>query len=359
MNFKNRRIVFISLCIVAIAIKLLSLKSIWVEKYYSGTAYPLISNVLKALFGWLPFSIGDVIYGIAGLWLLIKTVRGVKKILKKQVDKDSLKNSLYKIAITLLSIYISFNILWGLNYNRKGITWQLSIKKEKYSIAELIQIDSLLITKVNESKTALIQQKRKYPATDETFDMVTKAYNQLSSQYPWLLYKTKSTKTSLWGWAGNYMGFTGYYNPFTGEAQLNTTVPQFIQPYTACHEVAHQLGYAKENEANFVGYLAATSSTDTLLHYSVYLDLYLYTQNNLRILDSSQSNHMSLKLTPEVRADIAELKTFYKNHQSPFEPLFKWIYEKYLQNNQQPSGLLSYDEVTGFIIAYYKKFGRI
>jgi hypothetical protein len=35
------------------------------------------------------------------------------------------------------------------------------------------------------------------------------------------------------------------------------------------------------------------------------------------------------------------------------------MYGKYLQNNQQPSGILSYDEVTGLLIAYYKKNGTL
>ncbi len=359
MIFKNRRLLLIILGIAAVLIKLLSLQSLWIEKYYSLTVYPLISSILKTFFGWLPFSIGDVLYGVLITWSLVKTVKVIRKLFKKKLRQAFIKNLLYYASASLLLLYISFNILWGLNYNRKGITWQLNIKTEKYSAVDLVEIDSLLITKVNETKSALILQKRQYPTTKETFDEVAKAYNQLSAQYPWLSYKSTSAKTSLWGWAGNYLGFTGYYNPFTGEAQLNTTVPKFIQPYTACHEVAHQLGYAKENEANFVGYLAATSSKDTLFHYSVYLDLYLYTQRNLFFLDSAKAKDMSKKLAPEVKADITELKTFYKNHQSPLEPLFKWIYEKYLQNNQQPSGLQSYDEVTGFIIAYHKKFGRI
>ncbi len=66
----------------------------------------------------------------------------------------------------------------------------------------------------------------------------------------------------MYSYLGNYLGFTGYYNPFTGEAQVNTTVPLFVQPFTTCHEIGHQLGYAKENEANFAGYLAAKSSPD-------------------------------------------------------------------------------------------------
>jgi hypothetical protein len=80
---------------------------------------------------------------------------------------------------------------------------------------------------------------------------------------------------------GNYTGFTCYYNPFTGEAQLNTTIPRFLQPFIACHEVAHQLGYAKENEASFVGYLAAKGSGNALLQYSTYLDIFMHANRNL------------------------------------------------------------------------------
>ena len=89
----------------------------------------------------------------------------------------------------------------------------------------------------------------------------------------------------MWGWLGNYSGFTGYYNPFTGESQVNSTVPVFTIPYTACHEVAHQLGYAKEMEANFAGYLAASTSDDNFFRYSVYLDLFRYANRNLFLLD--------------------------------------------------------------------------
>ena len=343
----------------AIIIRFISLHPLLVENYYSTGIYPQISNVLKYIFGWLPFSIGDIIYGAIIIWLLAKISRALKKIFRKEYSQAYLKTKIYSFVITLLLIYISFNLLWGFNYNRKGITYQLGIKKEKYSTQDLILIDSMLVAKVNESKSSLVRQNKKYLTTKETFDAVAKAYSGISSKYPWLAYQPQSAKTSLWGLAGNYLGFMGYYNPFTGEAQLNTTVPKFVQPFIACHEVAHQLGYAKENEANFVGYLAASASTDTLFHYSVYLDLYMYAQHNLFMLDSVKAKYFSKQLIPSVKTDLKELKTFAEAHQSPLEPVFKWIYGKYLEKNEQPSGLLSYDEVTGFLIAYYKKFGSI
>ncbi len=198
-----------------------------------------------------------------------------------------------------------------------------------------------------------------YPPPDTVFKKVQDAYNTLGSMYPFLQYHTISLKPSIWGWLGNYTGFTGYYNPFTGEAQVNTTVPKFLLPYIACHEVGHQLGYAKENEANFVGYLAAAASNDTSFHYSVYLDLFIYSNRNLYRTDTSAARVYSKQLIPAVRADLIELKDFYRRHQNPIEPFIRWAYGKYLEGNEQPEGMLSYDEVTGYLISYYKKYRKI
>ena len=163
----------------------------------------------------------------------------------------------------------------------------------------------------------------------------------------------------MFGLFGNYFGFTGYYNPFTGEAQLNTLVPKFILPFTTSHEIAHQLGYAKEEEANFVGYLAATASTDTLFHYSTYLDLFVYANRQLFFVDSVAAKDFTTQLLPEVKSDIKEWREFLRRHKNPLEPVIRWAYGNYLRANQQPKGMTSYDEVIADLIAFYKKYGRI
>jgi hypothetical protein len=230
---------------------------------------------------------------------------------------------------------------------------------EKYNNHDLRDINCLLIEKVNFSRQVMIKQKTTYPANHQLFQMVANAYAKVEKTYPFLSLKPSSIKPSMWGWLGNYAGFTGYYNPFTAEAQVNTTIPGFLQPFVACHEAAHQVGYAKEMEANFVGYLAATSSTDTLFHYSVYLDLFLYANRNLHRTDSNMAKLNWKGLAPEVISDIEEWRAFNRRHRSIAEPVVRWLYGKFLERNQQPQGILSYDEVTAFIIAYYKKFGKI
>lgn len=346
------------LCIVLI-IRLYSADPARVERGYSTGIYPAFAVFLRSITGWLPFSLGDLLYGLALAWLLWKIFQLFRAIFRKQVSWEGFRTGLVRFIIGILVIYVVFNAFWGINYNRKGIASQLELKMEKYSRSDLEQINDLLTQKVNASKLALVRSGEAYPGNDDLFRVTKEAYAACAAQYPFLKYAPPSMKPSLWGWLGNYLGFTGYYNPFTGEAQVNTMVPKFLQPFIACHEAAHQLGYAKEMEANFVGYLAASASRDTLFHYSVYLDLFIYSNRNLFYVDSSAAKKYALQLEPAVKEDLQEWRRFNRSHRSIFEPVFRWVYGKYLQGNEQPQGILSYDEVTSFLVAYYKKFGRI
>lgn len=359
MKYKKKLVFIGVLLVLAILIRLYSASPVRVEGGYSTGWYGGIVAVLRLLFGWLPFSIGDLLYGLAAIWVLWKLVKIIKFAVQRKATWDGFVRVLLKIITIILLLYIFFNGLWGINYNRKGIAYQLGLQMDKYSLDDLKNINGVLINKVNAAKQSLINSKTVYPSSQQLFDKVKANYEHIDSLYPFLKYSHQSLKSSMWGWLGNYVGFTGYYNPFTGEAQVNTTVPKFLQPYTACHEVAHQLGYAKEMEANFVGYLAASNSTDTLFQYSVYLDVFLYSNRNLRNSDSTSAKYYSQQLLPEIKNDLLEWRVFNRKHRNPVEPVIRWMYGKYLESNQQPQGVLSYDEVTSFLIAYYKKFGKI
>ena len=369
MKLRRSLIFTLVLAAIAVFIHLYSINSTRVENEYAAAIYPAFSRILRYLFGWLPFSMGDILYGLVILWLICKVValfipqRGDKeKLLTKIRRKFTLHNFATKglkgLRILLIT-YILFNGFWGINYNRIGIASQLHLKLDKYSLQDLKILNGLLLQKTNAAKEDLVKANISYPSNNQLFLKVQDAYQQAQKVYPFLNYQPVSLKPSLWSWVGNYMGFTGYYNPFTGEAQVNTLVPKFLQPFTSCHEVAHQLGYAKEMEANFVAYLSASASQDTLLHYSVYLDLFIYSNRNLFETDSTAAMEFRQQLIPEVITDLKEWRAFNKKYRNPIEPVFRWVYGVYLKQNQQPQGVLSYDEVTAFMIAYYKKYGKI
>lgn len=356
---KRNKYLWILAILLVSGIKLFALNTRMVEALYSTKFYFFFSQILRFLFGWIPFSLGDILYLLAACWLLWKLVKNCTQLFKKQIRWKLFLKKILKIALGLIFIYVVFNIIWGLNYNREGIASQLGLTKEKYDSLDVINIQNLLLQKVNASKETLMLEDFVYPDRKEIFNRAQKCYEQLENVYPFLQYKNPSLKSSMYGWWGNYLGFTGYYNPFTGEAQVNTTVPKFLQPYIATHEMAHQLGYAKENAASFVGYLASSNSQDTLFHYSAYLDLYIYANREVYYFDSSSAKQSAALLIPEVKKDIQEWREFNNNHKSFLEPAITWMYGNYLKLNEQPRGMHSYNEVISMLIAYYKKFGKI
>lgn len=386
MKWKKSSLFTLVLVVIAAFIHIYSGDATRVENQYATRVYPAFSRFLRHIFGWLPFSLGDILYGLIIIWLIWKITGGIKALVRS-ISRGRMAQPVTdpgggiqektgpmfanretgqrfnvfagKLGRVLLIIYILFNACWGINYNRSGIAGQLQLNIGEYSLEDLSLINGLLVEKVNTTKQVLVNQGIKYPSNKQLFSAVTAAYQQAEAVYPFLKYQPVSLKPSLWSWAGNYLGFTGYYDPFTGEAQVNTLVPKFLQPFIGCHEVAHQLGYAKEMEASFVGYLAATSSRDTLLQYSVYLDLFIYSNRNLFDSDSTAALSFAKQLAPAVKADLKEWKAFNKRHRNPIEPIIRWAYGIYLERNQQPQGVLSYDEVTGFLIAHYKKYGKL
>jgi hypothetical protein len=258
-----------------------------------------------------------------------------------------------------LLLYILFNVLWGLNYNRRGIAYQLQLQAQSYSAAELGDVLHLIVERLNRLDSVSRPARAGLKEKSTLFSASVQSYKNLSGLDSFFAYSFPSVKPSVFSYLGNYLGFTGYYNPFSGEAQVNTTVPAFIQPFTTCHEIGHQLGYAKENEANFAGYLSAKSSPNPAFQYSVYFDLYIYAASELYIRDSTLLKPIRDELNPNTRNDIRELKQFFARYENPVEPIIRRLYGKYLKVNDQPKGIMSYNEVIGRLIAYYKKYGAI
>ncbi len=350
---------WITVLLLILIIKIVTSDKLWVERFYSTGFYIHFSKILRILFGWIPFSLGDILYFLAACWLAWKLLSNIISLIKRKTTRKLASKKLMKLLLLFAFIYIVFYFFWGINYDRKGIVYQLGLSSQLYNASDLLMMQNLLLQKVNYTKSVLVKDHEKYPSTDELIQRAKRSYAFAEKKFPFLRYRIISVKSSLYGTMGDYLGFTGYYNPFTGEAQINTTVPKMQQPYIATHEIAHQLGYAKENEANFVGYLAAVNSPDTLFHYSTYLDLFLYTNREVYYFDSTASDKALNGLSIMVRKDLMELKQFDLDHQSVFEPLINWMYGNYLKLNNQPKGLHSYNAVVGMLVAYYKKYGKI
>ncbi len=349
---------WVLLIVLTILIKFASWYPGWVETNYTYGVYPLVAGIQRFLFGWIPFSIGDLFYGFLGMVVLFRTWRFFKLLFQKKLNRQYFGAALQQAIFFFLFVYVFFNLLWGLNYNRQGISHQLGITVSPYSLADLDTLTHALQLKLNNVAVFVSEEQRdSFARKKDLFRESRLAYNDAAKVYPFLSYMPASVKPSLFSYAGNYLGFQGYYNPFSGEAQVNTTIPRFMEPFVTAHEIAHQLGYGKENEANFVAFLACKNFESPTFQYSLYFDLYNYASNEVYKRDTLLARAYYNKLHPQVVNDLEELNRFYRSYKNPVEPIITWSYGHFLKANNQPAGKRTYNEVVAWLIAYYKKFG--
>jgi hypothetical protein len=102
---------------------------------------------------------------------------------------------------------------------------------KKYSVQEIDTLTDLLQQRLNfYADTIDLRQRDSFNKKKILFERTTDAFLYADNVYPFLGYDPQSLKPSLFSYLGNYFGFQGYYNPFSGEGQVNTTIPRFLEP---------------------------------------------------------------------------------------------------------------------------------
>ncbi|RDY61063.1 DUF3810 domain-containing protein [Flagellimonas nanhaiensis] len=354
MGHKLKTILAIALPVQVILVKWIGLYPEFVEKYYSNGIYPLISRFLRILWGWIPFSVGDLLYTL----LFVLAIRYLFKNWKSIKAKPLffLKN----IAVVLSIAFFLFHFLWGMNYYRQPITKNLGIEKE-YTLKELTDFTSYLIEKSNQYQSEIAGDTMspvQIPYTrKEIFKKTKEGYTILEKSYPNFEYKSKSLKSSIYSLALTYMGYGGYLNPFTNEAQVNGITPLFRLPTVSGHEVGHQLGYSAEDATNFIGFLVTVKNTDPYFKYAAYSHALSYCLSDLSRKDNERFQELLEQINPGVKENFREVAKFWERYENPLEPVFKSIFNAFLKANNQQEGIKSYHAVVELLINYDAKYG--
>ncbi len=113
-----------------------------VERYYSNGIYQWFSAMSRFVFGWLPFSFGDIFYAVAIIFIIRWLIFN-----RKRIYKD-FKNWLIDVFSTISLIYFAFHVFWAFNYYRLPLHKNLNLKAD-YSTEELITVTQQLIKKSN------------------------------------------------------------------------------------------------------------------------------------------------------------------------------------------------------------------
>lgn len=298
----------------------------------------------QSLFASFPFAAGDVLYImllLALLYLFIQIIRNKKRHWHSMM-----------LLILANGFYLVYQIFWGMLYFQKP----LSEKMPQSEISpEFVQ--ELTLQYLEECRILRAQAEEDENGVFRIKDHKQMTLELLRSQHTAALMSGKHTtginalKPSLFHGVMSYSGILGYYNPFTAEAQYNPDLPHTSLPITMAHEAAHQLGYAREQEASFIGFLNGKASADPALQYSASY----YALKSL--LNSQISTHprfvkQVLELYSEgmKRDRRAELE-FRKKHSGWLDVFFTFTNDLFLKSNQQ-EGSVTYSYFVELLLQY-------
>lgn len=324
-----------------------------VERYYSNGIYPVISQFFRLLFGWIPFSVGEIIYTLLIILAFRYLIKNWSKI--KAAPFGFLRN----VLVVLSVFYFTFNLVWGLNYYRKPIAENFAIR-DSVRTQEVIDLAKKLILKTNRLQLKITGDSTQMVQVPydrkEIFDKTVNGYEQLQAQLPFLEYHHRSLKKSTFSTLISYLGIGGYLNPFTNEAQVNALTPVFRFPVVSGHEVGHQVGYSKENETNFIGYLVTMKNEDVYFQYSASAYALSHCLSSIRRIDEQKFQELYYKINLGVQENYRELYEFNLKYANPFEPIFKSIFDSFLKANRQQEGVKSYSKIVGLMVGYHEKY---
>lgn len=306
----------------------------------------------SAIFGWCSISIGDLIY----LSLMLYFLANVYVIIRCLVLNQQWRafRFLAKIIWIFSFIYLLFHFLWGFNYYRTNLIETYKI--ESYSIEELKEIAQDLLEKSKDNRTQVNENDSGvfvYNKNDFSLQIPTQL--DLKLQIPFHQIPIKAQKKfSIFSWFMRYFGVSGYYNPFTAEAQITRLSPDVSVPFTMAHEQAHQMGYAPEFEANYIGFLTCVQSNDPALLYSANYRALKYVLNAIYPEDSSFVQNKVLEFSPGMKRDYESEKQFHQRYEGRADRAFSTLNHLYLKSNQQNRGLESYNQFVDLIVYYYR-----
>jgi hypothetical protein len=259
-----------------------------------------------------------------------------------------------KVQVFLLCFYL----LWGMNYYRPSAAERFNLPDSGYTTADLKYVTTVLIDSANSCRSRVteadLQQSDK-----AIYNTAIKAVTGLSDHSKGYYTYKPDIKPSLLSGLLNYMSTSGYYNPFTSEAQINYQMPIYLKPFVACHEMSHQMGFGPEDEANFAGFMAGIRSHDHLLRYSAY---YLGVQEfmfALRQQDSLARKELRKNISQPVLYDFKKEREYWLSYQSKLGVLSSLFYDDFLKANNQPQGLNTYNQMVRLVMGWYKKRGLI
>ncbi len=348
-------IVFYALAGVCLGLYIAMSLSVSFADWFNDSVSAPVRAVMASLTSWVPFSVAELLLFSLPLILFLVLRHAIRR------RCDTWRTALIFVGIlcSVVALLFSFFVLtFAAGYRGRTVGDKLGLSDEPVSAEELYETALLLRERVNRETDDILFYTEDFSIMPHTFDelgeRIGEAFERFSEDRGVAPVMDSRPKPVLLSEGMSYMGITGLYAFFTGEANINVSFPDYTLPMTVAHEMAHQRGIAREDEANFMAFLVCIGSEDPYVRYSGYLEAFEYVLNALYRADPDLYYAAYGGLNDEVKGELAAYSRFYKEYAGTVaEKISTTVNDTYLQSQGTP-GVTSYGMVVDLIVAFYR-----
>jgi hypothetical protein len=333
--------------------------SVLTERVYSSGIYRGISWLFGNILGWLPFSVAELLLPILSCLVVWSLAVWIYRLIRGKGHRWAvLFNGILNALMVVSLVYFTFIAFWGLNYNRQSLSSILSLEVRPSSLDELVEMTEELLEEANLLREKVEEDENgvmvPFGGAKGAFARAREGYKAAAEYIPGFDGVHGRPKPLLFSSVIAYTNIWGIYSPFTAEPNVNMKVPTPMLTSTMMHELAHQLGFAREDEANYISYLTCSLHPDVDFRYSGTLSALNYSMNAVYGQDKEVWHSMYDRLSEGIKRDLAENAKYHKKYDGPVREAFSKSNDVYLKANNQKDGERSYGRMVDLLLAQYR-----
>jgi hypothetical protein len=327
-----------------------------VERLYARRVFPAVARVVSLATGWAPVSLAEMIVLAGLLALLVWTAYVLVRARWRRWTAAAVAGSLARLAILAAIAVLAFDLLWGFNYDRAPVAALLRYEVAPAPAEDLAALSVDLLAQAAALREGLPEDGAgALRLVDGRRGAVARAGRGYEAPAVALRLPvpplSAPPKLVLLSPLMSYLGIGGIFIPFTCEANVNATLPDWEIPFTSAHELAHQRGFAREEEANYVGYLACRAHPDRDFQYSGTFRAALYALGALAQADRASYGRVRGTVTAPLGRDLAALAAWHRRYESRLGEVQERVNDAYLKTQGQADGVRSYGRMVDLLLA--------
>ena len=329
-------------------------------RFLSSRVVQPLHHALARLTAQLPFSLAEWLYAAVIVGTLVYIFVELLFLVRRPERLKRLYRLLVRLAALVLGVYALFCLMWGVYYYGDDFIARSGLELREISADELELTTLYFADLLNAYSDEVPRDEAGLCRTDRQTVLARSAgiLRAAERDFPCLSGPEVPAKGMVFSRALSVMDYTGFFCPFTAEASVSMDFPAALFAATVAHELSHQRGVAKEQEANFVAVLASLESGDPDYCYSACLFAYIHLANALAEVDRTALSMIDAGLCSGARADLSENSRYWAQFETPVQAVTNTVYEGFLQSYEQALGVRSYGACVDLLVSYYQETAR-